>query len=521
MRPALALALLTSCAGSDTPPEPVRLVRLTSLQWENATAELLELDTPSGLSERFVPNPAAGEFDNNEAALDVSPILIQQYQGAALTLAEETTSAAERYEAIVGVDKDSRLGAAARKAWVAEFGKRAFRRDLTQDELDAYDAVFAEGEDVHPNRSSSVAGVQHTIAGFLQSPHFLYRVERARPGADELEPVSFASRLSFALWNAPPDDALLRSARRAGQAEALLDEVPRLLDDDRGHAMVRDLHRQLFHVDSYANIPRDFVSHEDYSTTANAAMEAEVEAFVDGIVYGEGTVSDLFTSTQTRADANISDIYGTGWVRGSGAGWLEPVELDPNERAGLLTLSGFLAMHSSEEAEDLIRRSAFVHEAVLCNKLPPPPPDATALPLDDTGLDEDELTMRDRIDLHTGECGGACHSDMLNPLAYAFGQYDQMGRFRDDPDIDATATFTFESGQVRFDGAVELSEILADEAQVHRCYASHLMSYLEGRTLTSEDNDRVDALTSASLAGEPILSLIQDIVEDEAFRAVR
>ncbi len=519
MRAVLPLTLLTACA----PPhegDAARLVRLTATQWELATAELLALDAPSGLSSRFVPDPATGRFDNDADALEITPILVQQYQAAATQLAEDAVNRPARYAEIVGRTREEGGGSGARDAWLEGFGRRAFRRPLTDEERTAYAALFRKGREIHDERTPFVAGVQLSIAGFLQSPHFLYRVERAAPGEAVLEPQSFASRLSFALWNAAPDATLLDRAESAGDAADLLAEVPRMLDDPRGHAMIRDLHRQLLHVDAYANIPRDFMSYEDYATTANAAMEAEVEAFVDRIVYGDGTVEDLLTSRHTSADANIAAIYGVPLPHGEGAEALTPVVLDPDERAGLLTLSGFLAMHSSETSEDLIRRGAFVHEAVLCNALPPPPANATALPLedDDTGAPE---TMRERITAHTAECGGACHADLLNPIAFAFGQYDELGRYRADPDIDTWVEFAFPSGPLEFDGAVELAEILASEERVHRCYASHLLSYLEGRTLTSDDNARVDALAARSVGGAPILGLIEDIVEDEAFRSVR
>ena len=73
---------------------------------------------------------------------------------------------------------------------------------------------------------------------------------------------------------------------------------------------------------------------------------------------------------------------------------------------------------------------------------------------------------------------------------------------------------------VSYDDAVGLVAVMAGEAQVHRCYVTHLLNYLEGRTITSADNDRIDALTAASLEGRPILDLIRDVVTDPAFRGI-
>ena len=490
------------------------LIRLTPTQWEHATADVLQLEEPSGLSGSFVPDPATGRFDNNAEELAIRSTLFQQLQSAAITLAQDLGDTHGRFERVTGVERGSLSTPGRRDAFLTTFGRRAFRRPLTPDEQQAYTQLFSRGSAVFPDEPAFDAGVQVAVVGFLQSPHFLYRVERRRDGEQALAPLSFASKLSFSLWNAPPDEELLFAAETAVRSDMLLDHVPRMLAAPQAREMVRDLHRQLYHVESFANIPREFVSYEDYSTTLNAAMQAEVDAFVEEVVFQGGTVEDLLTSRLTFVDAQIAEIYGIEGVEGEGEAVREPVLLDPEERAGLATLSGFLAVHSSEESENLIRRAAWLHESLLCTPLPPAPPDATALPLDD----EEDLTTRERIEHHTAECGGACHDVLLNPIAFAFGQYDAMGRYRGDADIDASSVYEFTFGEAAFDGAVELSELLVEDEDVHRCYTSSLLSYLEGRTLTADDAAQVDALTAASMGGAPILSLIRAVVEEPGFQ---
>lgn len=476
----------------------------------------LQRDKPSGLSSSFVADPATGAFDNNADSLQVNATLWQQTQDAAIELANRTVSKEERLHDLVGGDPSALADAAERDAWLSRFGGRAFRRPLTPDELERFELLYEEGAAAFPDESAVSAGVRMVVVGALQSPHFLYRVERAAPGSDQLDPLSFASKLSFSLWNGPPDDALQARALTAANADEVLEELPRMLADDRARDMVRDLHRQLLHVDTYTNIPREFVSYEDYESTLNAAMQAEVDRFVEEVVMGGGSVSDLMTSRSTLADRRIAEIYGLEGVEGEGLAAMQPVELDPGERSGLLTLSGFLAVHSSEKAENLIRRAAFIHGALLCTPVPPAPPNATALPLTD-----EPQTMRERIEDHTVSCGGACHSDLLNPVAFAFGQYDETGRYRGDPDIDDSEVYQFSFGETAYDGAVELAELLAVDDDLHRCYATRLLTYLEGRGLRSADADRLDALAESSLDGEPILSLITQVVSHPDFRRVR
>jgi hypothetical protein len=527
----LMLLSLVACSGElDT---PVATVRLTHTQWEHATADLLGRAGISGLSQDFVRDTSATIFDNDGESLHVNATLWQQYQGAAEALAQEVVEDPDRFEVVqwgVGRGKTGEADTA-RDAWIAAFGARAFRRPLTPDEVATHARVYDQGSAVFQSADSRVDGERAVITAMLQSPDFLYRVDRvAEPDGERLAPMSMATRLSFALWNTAPDDALTAAATAAAVDTDVLAEVPRMLQDERTHRMLRDLHRQLLHVDSYANIPREFVSYEDYDLTENAVMQEEVFSFVDGIVFGGGTLADLLTSRITWADGQVAEVYGVRGVEGIGTSGMEQVELPEGERGGLLTLSGFLALHASETEENLITRGAFVQTALLCANLPPPPAAATPLPEPEAAGE----SLRERIETHTAGCGGSCHADYINPIGFAFGRYDQAGRYQlyeadgatqfdgsklEREEIDATGTYTFTDGPASFDGAVELSALLAADAGVHRCYASRLLSYLEGRPTHSDDGERLDRLAAASLAGAPILTLIQDIVEDPAFRA--
>jgi hypothetical protein len=525
----MTLLLVLACTTPATTPtpdpsdRPGHVVRLTHLQWENSVDDLLNLKAPTPFSKSFVPDPAVSTFENDSAALSVSPVLWQQYQSAAETLAAQVVTDHDLYHYAVPQDlrpSHPAPGDDERDAWIAGFGARAFRRPLEPDEIAAFTRLFDSGKGLFGTGDPFMDGVRACIAAFLQSPGFLYRTEGVHgpAAATELSPDELASKLSYSLWNTMPDAEL---AAAAGDGtlpkQALVPEVARLLADPRGHAMVADLHRQLLHVDSYAQIwrPSEQVLGIDvYKDSAPASMQAEVYAFVDHVVYTGGTVRDLFTSSHTFIDDNLADIYDVPAPGGA----LVATDLDPGRRAGLLTLSGFLAWEASDSEPNLIERGAFVNRSILCVDVPPPPPTATPLPEDDG-----DSTLRERIEEHTSTCGAGCHTSFINPIGFAFGKYDEEGRFVDRDhgrDIDATGTYTFDDGTMSYDGAVELGGVLAARAQVHRCYVAHLLGYLEGRSPAEVDEARIEQLTAASLAGRPIRDLITDVVIDPAFRQV-
>lgn len=515
--------LLLSC-GSQAPTDSVgHAFRLTHRQWENSVTDLLELPEPTGLSDSFVPDPILATFDTDPTDLVVSPVLWQQYQSAAEQLAERVVKDADLYKGLVP-DED-------RDAWIEAFGARAFRRPLEGKEEAQLAELFDAGEAAFDSGNGFKDGVRAAVTGMLQSPGFLYRTEGLYGTAEEgeLSADELASKLSYALWNTMPDATLLAAAEEDGLTPATLAaQVERMLDDPRGHAMLADLHRQLLHVDAYAQIwrPSDQVlGIGTYAESTPAAMQAEVYAFVDDLVYSGGTLSDLLTSPRTFANADLADIYEVEGVEGTD---LVPIELDPTQRAGMLTMSGFLAWQADTSRPNLIERGAFVNDAWLCVDLPPPPASATPLPTEEVWA-----SLREEIEDHTSSCGGGCHNDLINPIGFAFGAYDEDGYYRPgeagglfplkgtEVEIDTSGSYAFEEGTFDFDDAVELAGIMADSAQVHRCYAGHLASYLEGRSSDEVDPVLLDSLASDSLAGRSIRGLVVEILTDPSFRALR
>ena len=146
--------------------------------------------------------------------------------------------------------------------------------------------------------------------------------------------------------------------------------------------------------------------------------------------------------------------------------------------------------------------------------------------------DRGPRTLRERIDLHTGEgtCGARCHGTMINPIGFAFENYDQLGRWRTEDNglpVDAAAEYDFSFGAVdrrgqvdAYDDAVGLAGVLADQAAVHDCYTGHWLSYLYGRNSVSDDGILVRRVAAASRAGElDLRELIASLVTTDAFLA--
>ena len=195
----------------------LRFPRLSHAQWERTIQDLFHLDAPTGLSSSFTQDPLGGKaFDNNESSLQVTPGLWADYQRAAEEIATLVTSDQTLLSRILPADLPSDP-AAKKTAFLKSFGQRAFRRPLTAAEVTRFSALFDAAPPLDPGADTFVAGVRLAIEAFLQSPSFVYRPEiGGTPRADGKIPLSgfeVASRLSYALWNTMPDDALFASAQ--------------------------------------------------------------------------------------------------------------------------------------------------------------------------------------------------------------------------------------------------------------------------------------------------------------------
>jgi hypothetical protein len=193
-------------------------------------------------------------------------------------------------------------------------------------------------------------------------------------------------------------------------------------------------------------------------------------------------------------------------------------DLDPSQRAGFLTTPGFLSSYVSGNDPDIIHRGVFIATRLLCVEFPPPSPAATPL----KAFTPDQ-TNRERVEEHTGKgtCGEACHSALLNPLGYAFENYDAIGKYRTTDHgkpVNAADSYTLDGSPRHFNNGVELSHLLAETSAAHNCYVKNLMTYLHGRLLAPEEQLVVDRFAEMSIAGQvSIRDLELAVVTSQSF----
>ena len=109
---------------------------------------------------------------------------------------------------------------------IRSLARRAFRRPLRDEEATALVGVW---EDSYARTGDFQSSIKDALLVVLTSPQFLFLIETsATPEPEPIDGYELASKLSYVLWNGPPDGQLLDRAARDALHEQLDDEITRL-----------------------------------------------------------------------------------------------------------------------------------------------------------------------------------------------------------------------------------------------------------------------------------------------------
>jgi hypothetical protein len=495
----------------DGSPAYLRFIRLTNEQWAHSVQDLLGLTAPSGLESTFL-NAVSGttDFTNNELVLNVTQRNWSDFQAAAETLAAQVTATdAALAKVYSGTDA---------AGFINSFGRRAYRRPLTAAEKSTYMTLFSSGSTLTGSRSAFAKGASLVIRAMLQSPNFLYRSELAPKGA-ALTGYEMAAKLSLWLRGTTPDDALLDAAAGPGKLDTAAGAVSlatTMLDEPTATAVMRRFHGELLHFDRYLQITK--VGVPNYTDALNAELQESSYLFFDKI-YSKGLgLKEILTSTTGFVGPGMAPLY-EGNIPAPAGGFVEK-DLGA-KRVGYFSQLPFLTLYAHNADPGSIKRGVSLNLDVLCAVLGPP---ATVIP--DIPERKPGQTSREAISELTGQCGQACHNQMINPLGFAFEHFDGMGKYRDtekngtdDLPIDSTGSFAFIEGEKSFKDAADLMQLMASGQQAHLCYGKKMSSFALQRDVVAADMPLLTSLAAASMAsGGSVKQLMLGLVKNDAFR---
>ncbi|MFP6865585.1 MAG: DUF1592 domain-containing protein, partial [Roseibacillus sp.] len=337
-----------------------------------------------------------------------------------------------------------------------------------------------------------IRAMQDGYAAIMCSPQFLYFKEEPGP----LDDFAVASRLSYFLWSSMPDETLLALAGAGKLREpAELDrQVERMLRDPKAAAFIRHFPSAWLRLDKLGKMPP---SGGDYQFYKNLRVEPllmkQVTTYFGEILETNGRVEQFIDSDYTYMNQTLAKwVYRREGIRGER---LRKVKLEDPRRGGIFTQPGVMTATANGVDTSPVIRGVWVLENVLGTPPSPPPPDVEPLPTDT----REASTIRGLLALHRkNEACNSCHRK-IDPLGFAFENFDVVGRWRDrykraKGPIDTSATL---SNGTEIADIVEFKKMLMErKSLVIRCLTEKMLTYATGRLLEAGDRGEIDRITA-------------------------
>jgi mono/diheme cytochrome c family protein len=407
---------------------------------------------------------------------------------------------------------------AAARAIVTSLVRGAYRKPASaadvNEALGFYKKRRAEGE-------SFDEGIRASLEAILANPQFIFRFEhataKAQPGRNyAISDLELASRLSFFLWSAPPDDELLRvaSAGTLHQQPILEREVKRMLADKRSESLATNFAVQWLSLKNLDEVLPDPYQFPNFDKNLAQSMRRETELLFNDVARKDRSVLTLLTADYTFIDGRLAKHYGIPNILGNR---FRSVTLTDENRYGLLGQASILTLTSTANRTAPVTRGKWVMQVLLGTPPPPPPPNIPIL------AEAADLTtpqsVRQRMEEHRkNPACASCHR-VIDPIGFSLENFDPTGAWRSADDgiqIDATGTL-FDGTSLH--GPVDLRNgILKHREAFLRVFAENLFAYGLGRIPDYRDEPQVRAIVARAAKHDDRFSeYVLGIVKSPAF----
>jgi hypothetical protein len=449
-------------------------------------------------------------FRNSSLDLLLSPARVRAYDAVAddAVAQADVAGLVSRYASCTEMRDDCYDG------FVDGIGVLLLRRPVADADRGFYSRLFAVAQEEGEGFSEGAALVMRAM---LQSPQFLYRLEsQAGNNAGEgrqVDSFELATRLSFLVWNAAPDQELLDLAA-SGNIQANVDaQVQRLLEHPRARRAFRQYVEQWLYLDA---LPESFA--------LGADMKEETYRLFERLVWEEDAdFMQAFTEKRAELSGELASFYG---LTPLGSGFASYDLNGASERIGFLTNASVLAARTINPTSSMIDRGLFVLNDVFCESVAPPDAPALQDAIAEVAVPETSgLSQRDRFAIQSEEalCRG-CHA-LFDPLGLAFEQYGAAGQYITEDEFGnalpgggsvALGDVTIDYGDVeQFAAALGASDTVA------RCTVQKSVQHAYGRKMASNDADLLsEVYADFEAKGRSYRALIRAIAMHPEFQLV-
>ncbi len=357
---------------------------------------------------------------------------------------------------------------------IRNFATRAYRRAVSAPEESALMGVFQRSLDEGRGFQQSVKDALQVV---LTSPQFLFMIETSStPEPEAIDDHELASKLSYFLWNEPPDSVTLNLAAGGELRDQLDSEVERMIADPRSSKFIEEFTSQWLDLEKFDVLEPDREKFPKLSRDARTQLRREPLEFVKHLIRNNLPARYLVESDFVVANEVVASYYGLADKTESGFKFVPIVHGRP-ELGGLLSQAALMAGLSDGRESNPVKRGAWLARKIIAEPPEPPPPNVPDLAADTVGL-----SLRQRLEQHRSLPGCIqCHTK-IDPWGVALEEFDADGRVKQQP-ADARSTLP---DNTEVSGVNELKRYLAQDRidQVAFSVLKHLVTYANGRSLT-------------------------------------
>ena len=374
---------------------------------------------------------------------------------------------------------------------------------------------------------ASRGGVRTALRALLASPDFVFRMEETPDGVVpgdiyRVSDLDLASRLSFFIWGAPPDQELVGLATRGelSNPEILNRQVLRMVADPRSMALATRFASQWLRLQDLAKVHPDALSFPYYDHILSRAMYRETESFFSHLVREDRSILELLTADYTFANERLARHYGFPDVAGPE---FRKVPYPDDRRRGILGHGSILTMTSHGNRTSPVLRGKWVLEVLLGNPPPPPPPNIPDLEETSEATDGRFLSVAEQLATHRANPScSSCHN-VIDPIGLALDNFDVTGAWRiKDRGVEINASSELYDG-TPLSGPRDLSEALLNRSDVvitH--FTESLLAYALGRRVEYFDMPAIRKIVrQAEDNNFRISSFVLGIANSDAFQMAR
>jgi len=397
------------------------------------------------------------------------------------------------------------------------FVARAFRRDAKEDEVERYLSFWQQ---IRATHGSVQASLKEVLVAILCSPEFLFLCEPDDELGDAgaLPDWMLANRLSYFLWNGPPDEALRASAAQGALRDEIVAHTERMLDDPRAHRSLRRFVYEWLRMDRLDGMTINVDKHPDYTRFVKRDMREETFAFFEAVFAEDLPLSTLVAADFAMLNQNLAEFYGVKGVYGPQFRKVTVPPSMPERQWGILSHGSFHVGHSDGNEPHPIKRAVWLKARILGDEPPPPPPNVPDLDPQTPGFAK--MTLKQKIESHRDKdsCRD-CHAG-IDPYGFVFERMSAVGRLqprRKGALIDATSTLP---DGTEVDGLAGIGAYLSSTAMetFARSFVEHLFCYALGREAGFTDEEELDQLLQqVKRGGYHARDAIRSIVTSASF----